>query len=642
MPYQQMPTFKALPDKMLEVPQPGIGGLNLKDLEFEQEVNQSPYLLNVMYRNGSFTKRYGQNVHSEYDDEIYSSVYFENNIILHVGTSIYKYVQGSAPVQIATGLPRTKGLFIVYAQTLFYLITSGFYQFKNNVWSVVEPYVPDVYINCKPDGSYMDVVEDYNILGFKFNEVYNGEANITEYQVYGDEDNIIDWDVTPTITINGEETTAFTVDTAFKKITFTTPPGEGNLNVVMTFTLKNRVFSTERTQLLNCKYYDTFGGSNNSRLFLAGGGKSKYVYSEAYDVSYFPENNFTTLGNTEDDITGFGRQYNVLIVFKPKEIYSIYSFVETAMTTIVEERIGFEGFKTQLVNSRVGCDAPYSIQVINNLLTWFNSNEGICTLVSTNVQDERNVRVISRNIERTNYLGVKGILDYEENINLIQSADYDNKYFLVFPLSGNCFVWDYEISPYRYSSQGETSPSKLDWFLFDRFYVKQFLRVDKKLLYASMYKTNDIDYTNKMIELNPGLEDLDFNGDGETEAINAYYMTPLMQFGAVEYLKNLKNIFIQCRGDSYAKVDLGYMTNDSTEIEVDPEPVEVRSGSVLWQNFDWDNFTWFTNVWNNIFRRKCNLKKIQMASVLFTNNEKDSDLSITHVSFQYQIVKTIR
>ena len=57
MPIREMPKFKAVPDKMLEIPQPAIGGLNLKDLEFEQDNNQSPYMLNVMYRNGAFGKR---------------------------------------------------------------------------------------------------------------------------------------------------------------------------------------------------------------------------------------------------------------------------------------------------------------------------------------------------------------------------------------------------------------------------------------------------------------------------------------------------------------------------------------------------------------------------------------------------------
>ena len=86
------------------------------------------------------------------------------------------------------------------------------------------------------------------------------------------------------------------------------------------------------------------------------------------------------------------------------------------------------------------------------LLTWFNSKLGICTLVSTNIVDERNVRQISRNIDRTNSFGINGILNYNEELESIQSVDYDNKYFLVFPESGNCYVWDYELTPYYYTS----------------------------------------------------------------------------------------------------------------------------------------------------------------------------------------------
>lgn len=634
MPYQPMPTFKSVADRMLEIPQPAIGGLNLKDLEFEQEVNQSPYMLNVMYRNGAFGKRYGQTIHSEYEDKIYALTSYGGDIIVHSGTKILKYVEGSEPEEITTGLPEEKGLFILYAQTLYYLISSGFYKYKDE-WEEVDPYTPEVLINCKPDGTYSDVSDDYNLLSDKFSEIYNGEANVTEYKVYDDLD-VIDWDVAPTIMVDDTETTAFTVDKTNKKVTFTTAPGEGNLNVIMTWTLKDGTFATERAQILSCKFYDTFGGSNNSRLFLAGGGGSKYYYTEAYDVSYFPEKNFATLGNTEEDITGFGRQYNVLIIFKPREVYSLYSYVETASTTVIEENVGLEAFKSQLVNSSIGCDAPYSIQLISNQLTWFNSNEGICTLVSTNIQDERNVRIISRNIERTNNFGVKGVLDFDEDLTAIQSVDYNNKYFLVFPESGFCFMWDYEISPYRVTSRGETEPRQLDWFLFDHFYVGAFLRYQKQLLYASSHA----DFDTKLIKLTADFADLDFDNDGSPDPIHSYYMTPFIQFGAIESLKNVKNIYVQCRGDTASVIDMWYYTEENIKPEEEPE--SIRIGGKLWAHFQWSNFQWLVVNWANTFRRKCNLKKIQMASFYFDNNEVDRDMSITHIGLQYQVVKYIR
>ena len=138
MPIQQYPKFKAVPDKMLEIPNPAMGGINLRDLEFEQEVNQSPYMLNVMYRNGAFGKRFGQEIHSTYADKIYTTVYFDKNIFVHAGTKIYKKSELSDPVDVSGGItfPEAKGIFIIYAQKLYYLISSGFYIF-DSVFSAI-------------------------------------------------------------------------------------------------------------------------------------------------------------------------------------------------------------------------------------------------------------------------------------------------------------------------------------------------------------------------------------------------------------------------------------------------------------------------------------------------------------------------
>ena len=805
MPVQETPKFRAVPARMLDIPQPAIGGLNLKDLEFEQSINQSPNMLNVMYRNGGFSKRYGQEIFADYPSVLYSMVYYDETIFVHAGTKIYRSY-GLTRQEVGSGLPQKQGLFIVFAQKLYYLITSGFYEYDGTRFNPINAYVPDFIINAKPDGSTGgDVIDDLNLIGNKFKIIYNGEEGVTEYNV-GPYDGagstkIIDWSVTPTILVDEIETTDFTVDSVNEKIIFSQAPGEGSMNVSMEFTMKNSVFANEREQILKCRFYDTFGGANNSRLFIAGCGSSKYYYTQAYDISYFPENNYATLGNTEEDITGFGRQYNVLVVFKPREIYSVYSYTETSSTTVIEENIGLESFRSQLVNARVGCDAPHSIQLINNLLTWYNSSYGICTLVSTNIQDERNVRTISRNIDHTNRFSVRGILDYSEDLNSIQSADFDGKYFIVFPQSGSCFVWDYEISPYRYStSGGETDPRNLDWFRFDNIYAKQFLKFGNTLLFSNLYsktviktftnvlrnshfngqaqwivdtgnptfnstlrqempsddynwqtrlmvvseyfveegeyyfsglvKNNTsstltiggmydatvtvgpmeqyysffekvtfrtsqriqivlegpanangyleienisltpssevgnskelsalrqlgwfepsrnvdigVNYTRHLIEFNDTFADLDFDADSVNDPINSYYMTPFFQFDAVEYLKNVDNLYVQCRGDSNTSIKISYYTNDSPNPESEPEDIETGGGTELWSSFAWNEFEWFKNAWGNTFRRKCNLKKVQMASFFFENNQLDKDMSITHIGVQYKIVKNVR
>ena len=654
MPLREPRQYKSTPSQMMEIQQPGIGGLNLKDLEYEQQVNQSPYMLNMMYRNGSFSKRYGQEIYKEYENKIYSIVIFNDKKIVHSGTKIYiddEELQG-------VSLPEKEGLFIKFYLKLYYLIDSKFYQYGREFdeqtstwsykWSEMEPYVPTLFNGAEP-GKVVKTAEEgesgfagypqdaFNLLSNQGVEYYNADGTSKGFYIKGLTD-YYDWSIRPTIKIDEVETTAFTLDETNKKITFTTAPVKGYDNVEITWTLKEDALKQDRDRLLKSKYAISYGNSNNTRLFMAGGGDSKYFFSDTYDPTYFPEPNWEIIGRTEDDITGFGLQYNTLFVFKPSEIYSIGSYTNAITDPVTKQTETSEYFLSQLVNAEKGCDAPNTIQLIDNKLTWFSSRYGILTMVSSNILDERNVRVISRNIEKTNNFGVKGILDFNEDLNSIQSADYDNKYFLVFPESGMCFMWDYQISPYYYTSSKEADTKLLDFFLFNNFHVKHFERKirdegsGEELIYVSS-KEED---SNKLITLNESFSD--YKG----EAIESYYMTPFLQFGKVEYLKSVSDIYVQTRGDTATRIDMWYYTEETTVGNGIEEPEQIRIGGKIWEHFTWDNFQWFVVNWANTFRRRCSLKKIQMCAFFFKNNETNRDMSISHISLQYRIVKLIK
>jgi len=714
MPYQQMPQFKSVPDKMLEIPQPGMGGLNLRDLEFEQDVSQSPYMLNMMYRSGAFSKRYGQELMRKapvssvsdpatFGSSINAMTYFNGYIFVHATSNttdgvIFRYRSGEDPVNVnGTGVnlpPTDKGQFIAFAQKLYYFIRgtgdysgrSGIYEYQNDTnlndyrFSLIKTYVPTTKFNCRPgqdttnDPTYFDQWEAPNIIGGFVKHIYNGTGSATKYYIYDEPEEMIDWDSynnpVYSITVDGTDvphdstSTGTTVaagkyrilqpsEAPFngnKAIVFGTAPPDGDMNVEVTWIIKPSINATQRNDIYRCKFHESYGGTNNSCLFVGGCGNSKYYYSNPYDISYFPVTNDVTIGNTTEDISGFGRQYNSLIVFKPHETHMVYSYMMNSSNTNIEENYGLEGFKSQIVNSKMGCDCPYSIQLINNLLTWFSTRDGVCTLVSTNIQDERNIRVISRNVEKTNNFGIKGILDYNEQKLKIQSADYDSKYFLVFPESGMAYVWDYEISPYKCTSNGETPPEKLAWFLFDHFYVNELLRVENDLIFSGNYEYTNTQVTpskttntkNMLIKLNMSFSDIDYKADGYNDAIEAYYMTPFIQFGAVESLKNVRNIYVQTRGDTASKMDMWYYDEETGLGSGEKEPESIIIGGRLWQHFLWTNFTWYIIGWASAFRRKCNLKKVQMASFYFENKEIDRDMSITHIGLQYQLVKYVR
>lgn len=718
MPLKEIPKYRQQPDKQFEIPQPAIGGLNLKDLEFEQEVNQSPYCLNMMYRNGSFSKRYGQEVYKindkdmDYGANVYALAYYRSKIIVHAGNKLFVDDEQISGVT----LKEVKGMFATFNRFLYYFqppviknITSSttstkisnirvneqeytrhytitktykyngfnwktgenkvsikslgvsydgdpqkddtitititkesgaYWQYNGVEWKEVEPYVPDLVINRKPDGSYSDVIESYNMIGSGFKNTFHGDGTSKEYVLTSKGDELenkkpkIWFDVEEDEKLQDESTYSF--DKENGKITFNTAPPKGTNNVIIEAFYSEEQTDEYRDKILKSKYSINFGGSNNSSLFLAGGGESIYYYSEVFDATYFPEKNYASVGDTADDITGFGLQYNVLIVFKPREIYQLMYYIQTSETTAVEDEIGIGAYEMIGVNNMIGCDAPNTIQLINNRLTWFNSNYGVCTLVSTNIQNERNVIPISRNIDNTNNFGIVGILDMGEDLDTIKSIDYDNKYFLVFPKSGICFAWDYKIRSFYQTSTREANPKELDWYRFNNFYVGDFLLVDRKLIYRCTHER----FENKLITLNDTFNDLDFDGDGHLDGIEAYYMTPFLQFDAVAYLKTIKNIYVQVRGDTSSVIDMYYYTEESKE--GDQEPDSIRIGTKIWSHFAWDNFQWLQVNWANTFRRKCSLKKVQMCSFLFKNNEAGRDMSISHISLQYQIIKTIK
>lgn len=633
MPLQREPIFSADKTRTLSIDLPCFSGLNLNDLEYEQDANFSPKVLNMLYRNGTFGKRRGQKTLHDFESTIYNTVIFNEEVFVHCGTKIYKGLDN--PVQIYDGIAEQKGLFINFNRMLYY-ICDKFYVYQknpenNDVWSwgVVEPYIPDLVINRKPDGSESDLIESYNLIGKGFKNTFHGDTTSTIYVLTTKDldnyDSLQDESIKPKVEINGEEwtydptlatTKTFKVDYTEGKITLSQAAGEGVNNVVIT------AYKTEQKyidKIMASKYYCNFGGNNNSRLFLAGGGESIYYYSEVFDATYFPENNYASVGNGEEDITGFGQQYNVLIVYKPREMYSLTYYVQDSNDTTQEEQVGKGAFQSQVVNARIGCDVPDSIQLINNELVWLSTTEGVCILTSTNILDERNVRPISRNING----GYRkpGLLQ-EENLKNAISIDYDNKYWL--SVNGKIYLWDYAISPYANTGDLDKDAKRLSWFLFDNFNVGKFVKYGLDLIWQYGSKINTIS------------QSYDDFGD----PIQAIYQTPLFQFNAENYLKNVNNVFVQVRADTAAKIEMYYITEEEAEGEREPEDIVI--GSKIWKDFHYFSFMYKVINFGNMFRRKCSLKKVQMAGILFKNNEFGRDMSISHLSFEYKLVKTVK
>ena len=633
MPLQQEPVFNKTPDSMLSINKPASGGLNLYDLEYEQDVNQSPYLLNMMYRNGNLSKRYGQAVYETFEDIIYSTFMYKSDLLVHTGNKLYVNNE-----LIYTGINEKKGLFTAFNQKVYYFCDE-LYVYDGKTFEIVEPYIPNVVINRHPDPTDEpgDPNEAYNMLGYGFSNTFDGDNTSVNYTLTDDKLAKI----VPTVTVNGTKlpfddtltlANSFKVNYETGVITFETAPATGVNNVEIIAYKYDEEWSIWNQRIFESKFAEAYGGNNNSRLFLAGNEESIIIYSDVDDASYFPYRNYIKIGNGAEDVTGFGQQYGILCVFKPREIYALEYYINTENTTVSESQVGVGAFSSKPINNMIGCDCPNTIQLINSQLTWLNSNHGVCTLVSTNVLDERNVRTISMNIDRTNMLGIQGLLDWP-NIKETVSADWNGKYFLANKTNGKCFMWDYVLSPYGNTGRIEADAKRLSWFLFDNFYVDQFQSKDNELLYI-----ND----RNLIKLNDA-----FNDFGQ--AINSVYMTPLFEYSvssgrssrsAIEFLKTIKNVYVQCRGEHPTEIHMNYISEENPEGEVEQEPIKIPSK--LWGSFTWETFNYTPLNFMNVFRRKCSIKKVQIMGIKFTNNVLNADMSISHLTLQYDNVKYIK
>lgn len=583
---------------------PGIKGYSNNTPAYQQDSGYSPSMLNMMYHGGLLKKRFGQKLANDYGDTIYSLHATVNSLFVHAGDKVYLDGQ-----EIASGIPEYKGMWFDFNRMTYYLVNGSYYYYDTS-WHTVTPYIPDIIINRSPDGEQRpgDLNDNYNRLGNAFTEVFDGDGTSTEFHLYtkGPFDNI-----TPTVLVSGVQATVTNFDYENGIVTLDSAPPLKDNSVEIT------VYKTEQEYIdtiINCHYCKSYGGANNSRIFFAGSDPSMIFYSDVKDATYFPESNWITLGHSNEQITGFGEQYDVLIVFKPSEIHQIKYYTDN-------EGIGrFAGYQVSMGN---GCDQPETIQLINNQLVWLDTKKGVETLVSTDIENERNVRPISYNIK-----GVGGITDEllmimtedsdilttENDEPLVSgsefySFDYDSKYWLC--VSGRVYCWDYLIAPYYNSGKILQDSQRCAWFIFENMDIGASAVYNNTLYYTGHGTSNLNQLTN------------DLNDFGEP--IEAYYQTPLFDFStntreAISWLKTVKNIYFRL-GSGLGTVSAGYFTEKGNTIESEDLKLQLMA---------------------NVYRRKCSIKKIQMFGAMLYNNAANEELPIADIVISYDTVKNVK
>lgn len=318
--------------------------------------------------------------------------------------------------------------------------------------------------------------------------------------------------------------------------------------------------------VMDCKYAFS-GGGKDSLCILLGGCPSQpnAVFwnsndSVSMNPAYFPMSYYNLVGDTEDAVTGFGRQYSDLIVFKER---SIHKLEYDTQTLDGRELISFTA---KPVNAKTGCDLPWTIQLIENNLVFCNTYTGAHILLSSSAAYENNVASLSLKVNEGRH-ELPGLLPFVRNGvddagSYVYSFDDDHRYWLVY--GGTAFLWDYEVSSY-------TEPS---WFCFTQLGGSVFFRDAAHNTYiVGDIPKMPVSTVGGLTRFKSGL----YSDYGRP--IYKHYQFAVQTLGSFTRQKDVVQVVFALPGDVPASVNLGYLTDlgardDTTPLDVIP-PTQI-------------------------------------------------------------------
>lgn len=589
------------------------GGIVYTDLPQKLLDHQSPSMINLWFKERILGKRYGQEylfpslgafgILSAYDK------LYKGKLIFTASTNMYSLdLATKTTTLLYSSLTAEKGSFFVMQGVLYYKNNGSYVKYDGTTVSVVIGKIPLVVTGRAPSGGGT-VYEQYNRLQAGFSNSFSGNGTDTVYHLT---QTGLDA-TTVTCTVNGvtkTEGTDFTVDRTLGTVTFTTAPIAGTDNVVIT---AYKTDSASRDVFMACLYSITFGGDNDSRVFFAGP-TTTYYYSGLLDPSYLPENQYNNAGVDDTPIYGFGKQYNVLVVFKERSAFSVtYSFDGTTVRFPMSE-----------LNSSMGCDMPWTIQVINNRLTWCTTYAGPQTLVSTLIKDEKNVRPIGENIKGTgNYPGL--LNETKASLQSATSADAYGHYWLC--VGSKVWAWNYEISPFSDTGDPYQDQIRLAWFPFDNINANCFIAVDQDLYYGDRASGQIAHF---IANLN------DFGNP-----ITGRWRTKVLNFGVIGFFITILGLWFNTGAKVGATISIKHM-NDNGDIYRSATIPRGKTNSFNWSTFNWSAFTWGVPKYFQAIAQRIILKNLPYYQVEFSNSELNQDLSISDLKIQHVLGKQVR
>lgn len=602
------------------------GGLNLWELDYRLANNQSPEMKNLWWQDGVLQCRDGQRFVHESDTAQAGFAMFQEpfwgHLFYHAGDKLYycnPVENPVVPTELISGVPENRGTFLRYNDWLLYKNRGGFYKIIYDPEADVpftaesvlaKVHTPTTIINASPINGSGDQYQPENRLSPLKRITYNAKEDVSLYKLPVVQDSVVEVKVDGVVLQSGvgytEQTDSAGHKTGYIQFTsappVTTPATNNTVEIVY-----SKANPDALNAIMDCPYAIVYGGNRDLCVVVGGcpaqpnaffwNGNDQY----AMNLGYWPMSFYNFAGDTEDSITGFGKQYSNLIVFKSHSIGRANYSVED-----VNDRQSISLNYTN-INARIGCDLPWTIQLINNNLVFCNSQLGVHIVRDSSAAYENNIIGISRNVDGTDQR--RGLLfDLRKTpIEQITSYDDDNRYWVC--ANGHVYAWDYVLSDYK-------DPS---WFFFTNIHG---------VAYANHYGTSyHLDRLGNLTVFERMFSDYD-------GAIEKVYQFPVQNFGTYERLKDVLYTITAVRSDTDTEVKIVYQT-DYEERE-DLTEISNRIWHLVPRNLKDRYLT--VPKFAHVALRKPGCRHVRHFTIRVENSKPAEDLAIMSTQVYYRLV----
>lgn len=309
--------------------------------------------------------------------------------------ALYKQFDGQL------GLTEAEGAFVKifpFGGKIYVMSSGKTVVFENDHFREDEPYIPLVIAGANPDGGGT-TLENINLLTGLRRIDYSPDGEQTRFWLPQEATEII------RIVIDNEEkdvAEAGSFDAETHKFTFNEAPVKGVGNVEITYGTDADTAEAERLKIVRMPLAESYNGSTDTRLFVAGDGSNICYYTglpQSGEVTalYFPAMNEVAVDMSDSPITGLRRHYSKLLVFKPDGTFTItYEPVTLADGKVIA------GFFLRAANREFGSDVLGQVQTVDNYpRTVTRGGVYEWRITSSYYQDERYAKRVSDKVQRT-------------------------------------------------------------------------------------------------------------------------------------------------------------------------------------------------------------------------------------------------